>query len=717
MGRAVATLGVVAVFAAGVGLGASLGGAPSGDAADAGSALPDDLELAGALSSFDACEDYLAHVREHALEVVTPYGLHHGPGGRWGPAPFAADDGERAVAEDASGATEQAGPAPTPSAGTTPDDVSGTNVQEHGVDEPDRLKTDGEVAYTTVSGRLRILDVTGDDPRELASLDLDGDWGAELLLADDQLLVTSGGGPVIPFAGETLGDGGFGVGPGASTTTITSVDVSDPSAPVVSERLILDGAALSARMVDGVARVVIRTEPGVDLPWTHPETGGLRAEREALAENRRLIEESEAADWLPYVVHQTADGEESEGLLLDCRQVARPSEFAGLGTLSVLTIDVGDGRLVPDDGTVGVLAGGETVYASPGALYVATQRYVDPAVLEEAVRSDARPAEVEDVTTEIHAFDIGDPSSTRYLASGEVPGVLLDQWALSEHDGVLRVASTIGDRWWGGGEDSSSLVTTLERDGDRLAEIGQVGDLGPTERIYAVRFIGDVGYVVTFRQIDPLYVLDLSDPSAPRVTGELKIPGYSAYLHPVGEDLLVGVGQDADEETGRPLGTQVSLFDVADPADPRRIDTLLVEESHSDVEHDHRALLHWPATGLTVVPLVRSWHGEDGPPGGPPNGALAFTAGRDGFRPVGAGKADELALTHAEDAGDAADAEVGAPERPEPDAWYGQHGAAIQRSLVTGDRLLTFSERGVVTHDLEDLTTRGRLEHRASPPS
>jgi hypothetical protein len=705
MGRAVATLGVLAVFAAGVGLGASLGDGPA--AGDDRRALPADLELAGALSSFDACDDYLAHVREHALEMVTPYGLEGGGGF----APFVVDDGERAVAADTAGGTEQADPAPTPSAGTTPDDVSGTNVQEDGVDEPDRLKTDGEVAYTTIGGTLRVLDITGDDPRELASLDLGDGWGAELLLAGDRLLVTSGGAPVVPFAGEVLGDDGIAPGPGGATTTITSVDVSDPSDPLVRERLVLDGTTLSARMVDGVARIVVRTGAGVNLPWAHPETGGLRAERQALAENRRLIEESEAGDWLPYYVHRTADGATSEGLVLDCEQVARPAEFSGLGTLSVLTVDVGDARLVPDGGGVGVLAGGDTVYASPGTLYVATQRHVDRDALDEAAGSSARPGEPGDVTTQIHAFDIGDPSATRYLASGEVPGVLLDQWAMSEHDGVLRVASTVGDRRWSGGEDSSSLVTTLDRDGDRLVEIGQVADLGPTERIFAVRFIGEVGYVVTFRQIDPLYVLDLRDPAAPVVTGELKIPGYSAYLHPVGEGLLVGVGQDADEDTGRPLGTQVSLFDVIDPEDPRRIDTLLVEDSHSDVEHDHRALLHWPATGLTVVPLVRPWHGEDGTPDGPPNGALAVTADRDGFHPVGRGAAEEIVLTHAGDVGDTADATTGAPERPALDAWYGQHEAAIQRSLVTGDRLLTFSERGVVTHDLADLTTRGRLEH------
>jgi hypothetical protein len=712
MGRAVAALGIAAVFVAGVGLGAGVAGdareASTGrdPAADGPTTLPDDVALAGALQGFDACEDYLDHVRERALAQVTPYGLH---GGMWdfGPHPEALIE----TGDDRLRTTDDAAAVPTPSAGTTPDGVSGTNVQEEGVDEPDRLKTDGEVVYTTLDGRLRVLDITGDDPRELASVELAGGDGAELLLAGDRLLVTSSGGPVIPFPAESFDVSAIGAPHGGGATTLTALDVSDPSDPVVEERLTLDGATLSSRMVDGVARVVLRTEPGINLPWSHPEARGLRAEREALRENRRLIEESEAADWLPYYIHETARGQESEGLLLDCRQVARPSEFAGLGTLSVLTVDVADGGLVPDAGGVGVLAGGDTVYASTGALYVATRRFIDPAVLAEAARGDERPDAVDDVTTEIHAFDISDPTGTDYLASGEVPGVLLDQWALSEHEGVLRVASTVGDRWWGGGEDSSSLVTTLEVDDDELVELGQVGDLGPTERIYAVRFIGDAGYVVTFRQVDPLYVVDLGDPTRPRVTGELEIPGYSAYLHPLGDDLLVGVGQDADEQTGRALGAQVSLFDVGDPADPRRIDELTIEHADSDVEHDHRAFLHWPATGLTVVPVTRWWHGdEDEVPAGPPNGALAVTADRDGFAPVGPGDADELALTQARgvEAAGETDGDAGAGDAAK--RWHEQHDAAIQRTLVVGERLLTFSTRGVVTHDLGDLSRRGGLE-------
>jgi hypothetical protein len=746
-----ATLGAAAVFAAGIGVGTMIDGvsttsspgqdpttAPSGDGS---TTLPDDLALTGALTAFDACDDYLAHVQERALEQVGPYGLDGGLG-RGRAVDGAVSDEAMAATDDAAGAESEAS---APSAETTPDGVSGTNVQEKGVDEPDRVKTDGDTLYVATGDRLRIVDVTGDDPEELAQVPLRDGYGAELLLDGDRLLVTSAGGGFVPFAGEAVSSSSLPAG-GGFTTTITAIDVTDPADPVVDERLTLDGATLSARMVtsgaggtedgdsggaedgDGVARVVIRTQPGTNLPWSQPEANGLRAEREAIAENEAVIRDSDAADWLPYYVHETADGDRDEGTLVACERVAQPEEFAGLGILSVLTVDVSAGALVPDAGTIGVLAGGDTIYASTDRLYVATQRWradgpggvpapapgggttagpIDDITPEPRFPDDDAPEGDDedrepDVTTELHAFDLADPRATTYLGSGEVDGTLLSQWALSEHDDVLRVASTVGSPWEA--RSSESYVTTLELQDGELVELGRGGELGPTETIHAVRFIGDVGYVVTFRQTDPLYTIDLTEPAEPQVTGELKILGYSGYLHPVGDGQLLGVGQDATEE-GVTVGTQVSLFDVSDPTDPQVTDQVTVADSHSPVEHDHRSFLHWPATGLDVVPVTR-WYGgpeDDDPPTGPASGALALTVDGDQLVAAADHDVDELALSHADEVGpDASDEEV---QR----TFQAAHGAAIQRSVVIDDRLLTVSDRGVVVHDLATLEDRGAL--------
>jgi uncharacterized secreted protein with C-terminal beta-propeller domain len=323
--------------------------------------------------------------------------------------------------------------------------------------------------------------------------------------------------------------------------------------------------------------------------------------------------------------------------------------------VSVLTIDLDRG--LPAVDVDAVLSGGETVYASPTSLYVATEDYVDP---------DASPDRISDVDTEIHRFDTSDPESTSYVASGRVTGYMLSQWSMSELDGVLRVASTTEPPWEEGAQtrDTESFVTTLATDGDRLAQIGRLGGLGQGEQIYAVRFIDQVGYVVSFRQIDPLHVIDLSDPASPRLQGELEMPGYSAYLHPVGDHLLLGVGQGVTEG-GRPTGVQASLFDVGDPAAPARVAQVeLGSGTSTEVENDHHAFTFSPEDGLAVIP-VDSWRGPD-----QVNGAIG----------VHVGPGATLTRTARTDDG-------------------GGLATAIRRSVVTGGLVYTVSERGIGVHD------------------
>ena len=191
------------------------------------------------------------------------------------------------------------------------------------------------------------------------------------------------------------------------------------------------------------------------------------------------------------------------------------------------------------------------------------------------------------------------------MGSGKVSGYLLSQWSLSEFGGVLRVVSTDTPAWWGEGGDSAVVPDDAARRATaRSTQVGRIGGLGKGERVYAVRFVGNTGYVVTFRQIDPLYTVDLADPAQPRVLGELEISGYSAYLHPIGEDLMLGIGQEADA-AGHPLGTQISIFDVSDLDEARSCSRARqLGQGWSEAESDHHAFLFWPKTGLVVVPFV-----------------------------------------------------------------------------------------------------------------
>lgn len=231
----------------------------------------------------------------------------------------------------------------------------------------------------------------------------------------------------------------------------------------------------------------------------------------------------------------------------------------------------------------------------------------------------------------------------------------------------------------------------LETKGDRLVRVGAVDGLGKGERIYAVRFVGPVGYVVTFRQTDPLYTVDLRDPTAPVVRGELKIPGYSAYLHPVSDTRLIGIGQDATD-TGQILGTQVSLFDVADLAAPTRIARYTLSGSYSEAEVDPHAFLYWPADGLLVVPLQSRYGlGEPVPFRDAPDQA---------FAPRMASGALVLRIT------DDRIVEVGFISHP-PAVKFGYQ-PPIRRSLITtagtGTTLWTVSEGGLMATDPTTLT-------------
>jgi hypothetical protein len=547
-------------------------------------------------------------------------------------------------------------------------DFSGTNVQVLGVDEPDIVKTDGERIVLLSEGTLIVADVTGSEPEEIGRLRISDFSVQSLFLSGDSVLLF--GSAWTSF--RPLVESGSEIAPVYQSPTVQLIEVDIRDEPEIVRTMDIDGRFVSGRMVGDTVRLLLTSGP-VGFEWSFPSGSGLRAERKAVEENREIIRNSTPDNWIPYYVVTDDDGDViDEGILFDCERASHPEEFSGLDMLSALTIDLGNGLDVVD-GT-GVLATGDTVYASADNLYVATQNWQAWQWSRGGIEDD-RP---EGIKTEIHKFDISDPELTTYVASGEVTGYLLNQFAMDEHRGLLRVASTTSPAWWGGGFESESLITVLEEDDGELVEIGMVDGLGETEQIYSVRFMEDVAYVVTFRQTDPLYTIDLSNPTRPKVVGELKILGYSAYLHPIGDGLLMGVGQDATE-TGRVQGTQVSIFDVSDPADPRRIDTYTLSEgSSSQVEYDHHAFLYWEPTGLAMVPVQQWWWNDK-------NESVFFGA---------------VGLT-VDDDGDLHEIRRVVHPGGDDNSW--DHRAAIVRSIVIGENVYTVSAKGLMQSDLDSL--------------
>ncbi len=661
-----------------------------------------DLVLTSArLQTADSCDALLDHLIEEGVERVGPYGFG---GGGYGPVVMEAMGEDMAMEES----SDAAAPATTVAADGE-GGFSGTNNQELNVEEADRVKTDGDRLVIMRGNAIEVFDVTGTTPELERTIRLgDEVWGSEMFLVGDHVLLLSQSWTAEPFFADAID---IARGEGSNTSIITDVNLNNGRVGATIE---VEGVYLSAREVDGSIRIVTTSGLG-NFNFLFPSNQG--AEEAAIEANKRLVQQSTIEQWIP-TYRQVVDGETvAQGQVFDCTDMYIPSEFSGFGALSVLTVNIDDGLTIND--SLGVLSDGQTVYASTDRLTVASSRYPEwNWETGELIEED------EEFTTSLHTFDISEVGRTEYVASGSVRGSLLSQYSLSEHEGHLRVATTEGSLW-SRNQDSQSMVTVLEeRDGD-LVEIGMVDGLGEGEQIFAVRFMGDVAYVVTFRQVDPLYTVDLSEPASPVVLGELKIPGFSTYLHPVGDGLLLGIGQDATDE-GFTTGSQASLFDVNDLTNPQRVDQIgFGENSHSAVDWDPKAFLFWAERNLAVIPVSAWNYNEETGEEGNSSTAVLVQINDDGSltelgrigHPVTSdceGYYDEPFEGEAPpaiDDGVDADAEASFAEAdavaPESEPIYEDYCWSfqpdIQRSIIIGDAIYTVSDGGLQVNDLDSL--------------
>ena len=655
MHRRTALVGVVAAAVAGLGVAQLAPGVTPAARADG-------------LAGYSSCDELLRSYRAELGRTVTAFGYGWGGG-------FAVAD----TATSASGAARSS--AETASApGAVGSGATGTNLQEQGVDEPDLAKLrDGRLVVLT-GNRLRIVSAEA-RPRLLGSLRVtDAEmYGGELLLVEDRaVVVVPGWRNEMPAKPETSGDRRMmSYRPGTPTTEVVLVDLSDDQ-PQLVERSVYDGQYVSARLVDGTVRLVTTTRP--QPPILYPTEPGPGAEQQSLIANQRAAASVTLDSVLPQVVRSDADGSVLErGAAVSCNQTFHARRPSGSSTLLVTTLRPADGLAATD--RTAVTTDGDLVYAAEDRLYVATSRWgtVGPIRLMADVRPGRATAPADEVSTELHAFDTTSDSETTYVGSGTVPGYVLGRWALSSHEGALRVATTRQPPWQGEGdqtgETSSMLVKLVERDG-ALVETGRVGGLGRTEHIRAVRYFGDIAAVVTFRQTDPLYLLDLS--GEPKVLGELKVPGFSTYLHPLGDGLLLGLGQDATQE-GQITGMQASVFDISDLAHPVLRDRLRLGNGWSPALDDSRAFGYDPQRRQATFPFT----GYDPAKSlGEQPSALGLTVAADG----GLSLTGQLDLSG--------------------DSWP-------QRVLTDGDRVYAVTDSGVIAGDAGTMQRSGQLTFSA----
>ena len=441
-----------------------------------------------------------------------------------------------------------------------------------------------------------------------------------------------------------------------SLSKLTIFNLTDRSDPQVERELYMEGRYETAREVDGTVRMVSHGYldiPGLvywpelpdeywDIYWEdedgfwndkalqkRAEQLWMTAINVTIAQNEAIIDATNLDELVPRV-YEMADESVTVHSFTDttnCQDFVVAEDDTARGVTSIMALDLAQSNLSFQADHV--MSNWATIYAS-----------ADMLVIAEMANDwwwfwDDETARYEEATN-LHAFDISQPGETSYIGSGRVNGTILDQFSLSEYNGFLRVATTTGNwgRWWLPAEEQTgpeNHVFVLEQlthgvgstnQSTELNVVGHVGGIAPGERIWSSRFVGDRGYLVTFRNIDPLWTLDLSDPTNPQVIGELEVPGVSTYIHPLDENHLLTIGIGGDENGLDWGSTQLSLFDVTDFANPVRASELELSPvskeaknewswAHSEATYEHKAFQYWNSKLAIPLSTYRNTWNED----------------------------------------------------------------------------------------------------------
>ncbi|HWU22806.1 MAG TPA: beta-propeller domain-containing protein, partial [Nocardioides sp.] len=457
---------------------------------------------------------------------------------------------------------------------------TGTNVQEAGVDEPDTVKTDGRILAQIHDDELWLYDVSGHRVTRLSSMPVDEVDQAELLLSGTTLVVVGGDANAQHPA---------------EATRVLTVDISDPHNPKQTNDVAYSAALDSARQHGTSIRLVL--DNGLPrLGFVHPHKG--LDDNAAEAKNRALVRKSTIGDWIPTI---TSNGG-TPGQLIDCTNIAIPNSHVGLDTVGVVGFDASDPTKV---NAIGLAGATSIAYESTDNLYLVASpasygcRFCTYGGVTDLAAPDA-PAPIAPTTGgNSYVFDFalnGDRAA--HVASGEVEGRIDDRWAMDEVRGVLRVAVSPTSE-----TGNFNSILTLHKLGQNLVPLGRIDQLGRNEEIKSMRWFDNLAILVTYRQVDPMYAVDLSHPAHPKLLSKLRIPGYSSYLHPLGWRRMVGVG------TGPDGGTQIGLFDVKHLDHLHRIDAIHVRGTDPLAAQDPRAFT-WVPQSRTVRTVLERWDGS-----------------------------------------------------------------------------------------------------------
>lgn len=534
--------------------------------------------------------------------------------------------------------------APTYMEGEDSTSYSTTNVQVAGIDESDTVKTDGEYVYIVSGFSVSIVKAYPPNQMENVSvltlaeiLGFDDDASlyaciSGLFLFENKLVVVSS---LYGWASVYYYYDYYATAILTQRAVVSVIDVSDAANPVLDFSYGVSGYELTSRMMDSRLYLIARwgvavAEDGVYMPrfWVGNESSDLDIED----------------------IRYDPAAEDSNSFI------------------NLLAVDVLSGSY--EHSSV-IASYASVVYMSHEALYITIQKWdgeVTVAEIDDATTGETEllPEDENSAWTSIYKIRVSGLSMTP-VAAGSVRGWLLNQFSLDEHEQNLRVATTTS---W---EDRENAVYVLDAD---LKPVGALTGLAPDESIYSVRFVDDTLYLVTFRVIDPLFVIDLSNPAKPTVIGELKIPGFSSYLHPVDENHILGIGSENSS-------VKITLFDVSDPANPLEQSTYLVPlPSYTSASYDHKAVLFDLEKELLVVPVsVLYYYTNESSDPSLKTGAYVFRVSTtDGISLRGVIVHDETGLP-----------------------------ISVKRSLYIEDVLYTVSNYVLKANSLDDLSEQGVL--------
>jgi uncharacterized secreted protein with C-terminal beta-propeller domain len=586
------------------------------------SLTPDPLDTSRTeLVAFSSCTALETHLKSEALRTVNIFsGLAPG-GGSYQPMGFAssADDSGADTSGTAGGDTA----------------YSTTNNQEPGVAEADIFQVDETHAFALRDDHLVIIEAVGsgagageggsglqiESGRIVADVAIDG-WPVEMLLHEDSVVVivrsTQSQMAALYGTRESRPSGG-------TVTRALVFDVTDRAAPELVREVAIDGQYVAARRVDGQVYLVARAMLGGPALSGTPQALSEWVDLQALS-----ILDADLDQWIPYTYSTRFEGGAARDPRVErasCSDAYHSPAVPGDDALGILSFDLSDAASPLQ--TTTIIGDGSLVYASRESIVVALTNYGVLTYGEGdegpgsgdlfdggwgdfdvfGLEGDDDPAGSE--ATYLHRFALGGDGRALYDATGTVDGWILNQFSISERSGYLRVA-TQAHR---GEADAESMVFTLDVGGGSAVEdgglalqegglrrmplAGSLRGIGLSEDLYAVRFRGDKGYLVTFRQVDPLWIVDLSNPRAPLLRGELQVPGFSTYLHPIEGNRLLAIGRGgwSNDEV------KLSIFDVSDADAPRALDER-VDGDDSEALDEHRAFRYIADRQLLAVPIA-----------------------------------------------------------------------------------------------------------------